>query len=144
MKHLVDRYPEDVAIDHGDAREFIVLRVPANGVVDGLLMFDGALDELVGKSAGTRTQTTKFVIGRKVAVSVQVAKVKVLDGRFAAFASNAHSDLPDRQGEIVNSAGDRDRRASRLGPPIEFLPEATRLGLFFVVEQEDLMNDWNS
>ena len=96
------------------------------------------------ESTGTRTQAAKFVIGRKVAVSVKVAKVKVLDGRFAALASNAHDDLLDRRGEIVDSAGDRDRRAGRLGPAIEFLAKATRLGLFFVVEEEDLMNDWNS
>ena len=89
MKHLVDGYSEDVAIDHGDAREFIVLCVPTNGLVNGLLMLDGALDKLVGESTGTRAQSAKFVIGRKVAISVQVAKVEVLDGRFAALSAAA-------------------------------------------------------
>ena len=144
MKHFVDGYSEDVAIDHGDAREFIVLCVPTNGLVNGLLMLDGALDKLVGESTGTRAQSAKFVIGRKVAISVQVAKVEVLDGRFAALSSNAQSDLLDAQGEVAKSAGDRNRRAGCLGPAVEFLSEATRFGLFFVVEQEDLMNDWNS
>ncbi len=143
MKHLVNSYPKDVAIDHGYARELVVLRVSADGFVDGLLMFDGAMDKLVREPTGAWTQTAKFVIGRKVAVSVQVAKVKILDGRFAAFASDAHGDLLDRQGEVVHRADDRDRRACRLGPTIEFLAEATRLRLFFVIEQEDLMDDRN-
>ena len=54
VKHLVDRDSQHIAIDDGDPGEFVVLSVLADGIVDGLLVFDGALDERVAESTRAR------------------------------------------------------------------------------------------
>ena len=70
VEHLVDRDSQHIAIDHRYPGEFVVLSVRANRLVDGLLVFDGALDEGVAESARARAEAAKFVVGGQIAVSV--------------------------------------------------------------------------
>ena len=51
MEHFVDRQPQDVAVDDGDAVQFPIFRVFLDDGVDLVAVFERAADERLGEEA---------------------------------------------------------------------------------------------
>ena len=136
IKHFVDGEPQHIAIDRGDAVEFVILAIAPDALVDLWQMRDHSFDERLGEFAHGRFHGAKFeeiVDAFRLISTLEVAPKMILDGRFAGSAPFAHKLLT---AEIRHDIGDLHRGARRLGPAVDFIFQATLARLSFVVETE--------
>jgi hypothetical protein len=96
MEHLVDGEAQDVAVDCGEALQFVVLGVLAEFYVDTRGVFEQAANQAFTESACRRAKTPECVEIleiRDAGAASLIALVEKLDGCLAAFTSYAHDNL---------------------------------------------------
>jgi hypothetical protein len=143
VEHFEKSHAEDIAINCGNAVDFVVIAEPGQLGVDLGELFQDPLNQGPAEFARTRTgiaNAEKGLERSRVARATEIPQEKKLHGRLAAFAACSH----DSAGGLPNAAEFAHGAQSSPGgfpASIKLGTQATGAGLVLALHHENFMED---